>query len=92
MQIFARGGYKVTLFDTVAKQLEGVLPALAADLEKLKAAGLLGDKNVDVSEMQFLHSQLVGQAIVQLVSTTTELEDALKDAVSAQVRLQRCTR
>lgn len=72
MQLFARAGYSVCLYDISAEQLQGAKEAIQQQLEGLQGEGLLGQ----------------GQAALQLlqaVSFSSDLKAAVADAIYIQV-------
>lgn len=70
--IFAGSGYKVSMYDTVPKQLEEGLTAIRSELESLKSAGQLRG-TLSVEEQ------------TALIEGTTDLKSCVNNAFYIQV-------
>ena len=72
LQLFARGGYSVTLFDVVADQLQAALAAIERQLKMLEGDGLLREGQTAAG--------LMGS-----VSVSSDLREAMEGADYVQV-------
>ncbi len=72
MQLFARGGYSVCLYDISLDQLQGARQSIAEQLKSLEGEGLL--RNGQTAE-----------SLLPSVSYSDNLAEAVKDVIYIQV-------
>ena len=71
-QLFARGGYSVTLFDVVADQLQNALVAIEKQLKMLEGDGLLREGQT-------------ASELIRSVSVSSDLKEAMEGTDYIQV-------
>lgn len=72
LQLFARGGYSVTLFDVVADQLQNALAAIEKQLKMLEGDGLLREGQT-------------ASELMRSVSVSSDLKEAMEGTDYVQV-------
>ncbi len=72
IQLFTRGGYKVTMYDISSEQLMGVATAISDQLERLEKEGLLGEGQTK-------------QLLMARITYEIDLAEAVKGACYIQV-------
>ena len=74
LQLFARGGYSVTLFDVVADQLQNALVAIEKQLKMLEGDGLLREGQT-------------ASELMRSVSVSSDLKEAMEGTDYVQVAI-----
>ena len=74
LQLFARGGYSVTLFDVVADQLQNALVAIEKQLKMLEGDGLLREGQT-------------ASELMKSVSVSSDLKEAMEGTDYVQVAI-----
>ena len=75
LQLFARGGYSVTLFDVAADQLQSALAAVEGQLKMLEGDGLLREGQTAAE-------------LIKSVSVCSDLCEAMKGTIYVQVSVE----